>query len=487
MDTSANDCKSECKRSEFVVVANGNEDATELPTAEDNSVFMTTLQSSFPGATGMKYKNPDTGAYRAVAVDATGTKLLPPPDGWNGKTFTVVGAGTGASRGSEVSVKRRKVGVDDRETDSDDEEWIRRKRVANGRDRNDVPPTQHRPVDLIVLGVDYKTTDEDFKKYFEIFGTVSYAEIKRTSDGKSKGFGFVQMSTVEEQDDILATADHVLDGRHCTIRIPHKESPDGVRYGGGRYSTPSKMSNKIFVGRLAEKITEERLREFFDKEAKQIKESASVTEVLIPRPFRSFAFITFTHAKVADELSRLSSFLIDGVSVVVKEATPRGESHDNDMMYNGLGANEAMKKLRRGFGAVPGIQPTFPRKDLYAYGAPYGAPAPSAKRPDGVPQAHGIPHSPPIPYSEAWDRRIPAEVPQAVYLPHQYGAVSVVPPEPAYIYSRDGVSDRTDSKQIARGIDAMNLDQGNPKLLKAAWNAFYATLNNSNNAQAVQK
>ncbi|RCN24104.1 hypothetical protein ANCCAN_30206, partial [Ancylostoma caninum] len=34
------------------------------------------------------------------------------------------------------------------------------------------------------------------------------------------------------------------------------------------------------------------------------------------------------------------------------------------------------------------------------------------------------------------------------------------------------------SNQIASGLDALNLNQKNPELLNAAWNAFFSTLNN---------
>ncbi|KAK6053751.1 hypothetical protein COOONC_08742 [Cooperia oncophora] len=75
---------------EFVVVSDSNGDPLELPTTPDNGLFMSTLQASYPGATGLKYKNPKTGALRAVALDANGTKLLPPTDGWDDKVFIVI-------------------------------------------------------------------------------------------------------------------------------------------------------------------------------------------------------------------------------------------------------------------------------------------------------------------------------------------------------------------------------------------------------------
>ncbi|EYC18868.1 hypothetical protein Y032_0026g1416 [Ancylostoma ceylanicum] len=87
------------QHSDYVVVADSSGEAMELPTAPDNSLYMTTLQSTYPGATGMKYKNPKTGALRAVAVDATGTKLLPPVDGWDDKVFTVITSNSRNDRG----------------------------------------------------------------------------------------------------------------------------------------------------------------------------------------------------------------------------------------------------------------------------------------------------------------------------------------------------------------------------------------------------
>ncbi|KAK6054816.1 hypothetical protein COOONC_07678 [Cooperia oncophora] len=341
------------KHSEFVVVSDSNGDPLEIPTALDNSLFMATLQASYPGATGLKYKNPKTGALRAVAVDATGTKLLPPSDGWDDKVFIVITPNARPDRvrearkvclGSDVSVKRRKIGYDDGDSDSDGEGRVGRKRAADDWDSLNQPATPRRPVDLIVLGVNFKTTCEDFKKYFETFGTVAFAEIKKNADGSSKGFGFVQMSTVEEEDKVLATVDHIIDGRRCEIRVPE---PKRVDASGKRIVPRRPVINKIFVGRLTEKVTEETLRNFFNKQAKTFKESASVSGVQIPRPFRGFAFVTFTHAEIAEKMVKENNFVIDGMSVVVTFAIPRDNSHQS---------------------GVPGSEAPLG----YDYGSPYG-------------------------------------------------------------------------------------------------------------------
>ncbi|PIO77244.1 hypothetical protein TELCIR_00654 [Teladorsagia circumcincta] len=357
-------------RSEFVVVSDNSGDAMELPTSADNTLFMTTLQSSYPGATGMKYKNPKTGALRAVAVDATGTKLLPPLDGWNDKVFTVITSNARADRGSDVSVKRRKIGTSDGESDSDGEGRVGRKRAADARDSLNEPAASRRPVDLIVLGVNYKTTDEGFKKYFESFGTVSFAE--------HDGFGYPPS--------------------------------------GSRSVQPSKtLVNKIFVGRLVEKVSEDTLREFFDKEAKQVTETASVTDVFIPRPFRGFAFVTFTHAEVAEKMVKANNFVIDGMSVVVTLAVPREEPHERGPggppgYYNDYGYPYGYGKGGAGYGGSPGPLP-YHGREMYGYSPPpgvYARPPYDAwvSPPSGH---HGTPRSsrgPGGPHEQPWYRGV---------------------------------------------------------------------------------
>ncbi|KAK5974113.1 RRM domain-containing protein [Trichostrongylus colubriformis] len=477
------------QHSEFVVVSDKSGEPIELPTASDNTLFMATLQASFPGATGLKYKNPKTGALRGVAVEASGTKLLPPPDGWDDKVFLVITPNARSARGSDVSVKRRKISTSDGDSDSDGEGRVGRKRTADDWDSVNKPSLPRRPVDLLVLDVNYKTTDETFKKYFEAFGTVTFAEIKRTAQGTSKGFGFVQMSTVEEEDKVMAM-DHVIDGRHCQVRIPDKKKNNS----GENQTTGSRKTliNKIYVGRLTEKITEERLREFFNREAKQIKESASVTNVLIPSPFRGFAFVTFTHSEVADRMVKVNNFIIDDVSVVVTFAVSRenpqqaGSSQQNvtpgytsefASVYGFGNSNAGYDETSMG------LTP-FAAREMYGYSSPSGMyPPPSASSPTihGTPRdGRGVGGA----HEQARSRHL-ATGNQPVPFPSlqqgMQGPPRVVPPMP-YMYPRDGVGKAAPS-QIASGLDALNLNQKNPELLSAAWTAFFKTLNHGGTPQ----
>jgi RNA recognition motif-containing protein len=78
---------------------------------------------------------------------------------------------------------------------------------------------------------------------------------------------------------------------------------------------------KIFVARLSETITADDLKEHFEK-------FGPVTDVYIPKPFRSFAFVTFQESKIAQSLFG-KDHLIKGVSVHIGSAQPRmKQGHD---------------------------------------------------------------------------------------------------------------------------------------------------------------
>ena len=93
---------------------------------------------------------------------------------------------------------------------------------------------------LYVGGLSFDTTEDQLREAFAKFGTVESATVimDRYSD-RSKGFGFVEMSSKSEAEEaIQGLSGTVLDGRE--IRVDHaRERPErgGGRggYGGRRY------------------------------------------------------------------------------------------------------------------------------------------------------------------------------------------------------------------------------------------------------------
>lgn len=100
---------------------------------------------------------------------------------------------------------------------------------------------------LYVGGLSYDTTEETLKKTFGELGTVETAVIIMDRDsGRSKGFGFVEMSTEEEAKKAIDTLNGTqLDGRAIIVNEarPQEERPRSGGYdrgGGGGYGGGSR-------------------------------------------------------------------------------------------------------------------------------------------------------------------------------------------------------------------------------------------------------
>ncbi|GAB4463543.1 MAG: hypothetical protein Kow0070_24200 [Anaerolineales bacterium] len=91
---------------------------------------------------------------------------------------------------------------------------------------------------LYVGNLPYSTEDADLENLFSQAGTVKSAQvIKDRASGRSKGFGFVEMSSAEEaQTAINKFHGQDFGGRALTVNIarPREERPGGFRSGGGR-------------------------------------------------------------------------------------------------------------------------------------------------------------------------------------------------------------------------------------------------------------
>ena len=91
---------------------------------------------------------------------------------------------------------------------------------------------------LYVGNLPFTTEDGDLQSLFAQAGTVTSAQvIKDRASGRSKGFGFVEMSTGEEaQSAINMFHGKDFNGRALTVNLarPREERPGGFRGGGRR-------------------------------------------------------------------------------------------------------------------------------------------------------------------------------------------------------------------------------------------------------------
>lgn len=73
---------------------------------------------------------------------------------------------------------------------------------------------------LFVGGLPYHTTDKTLKEHFQAYGEIDEAVvITDRSTGKSKGYGFVIMSTKEEAEAALQEPNPIIEGRKANVNL----------------------------------------------------------------------------------------------------------------------------------------------------------------------------------------------------------------------------------------------------------------------------
>lgn len=83
---------------------------------------------------------------------------------------------------------------------------------------------------LYIGGLSFETTDDELRTFFEQAGTVESASVATDKfSGKSRGFGFVEMSSVAEMKDAVSKLNGQSLGER-TIRVEEAKS-DGARTG----------------------------------------------------------------------------------------------------------------------------------------------------------------------------------------------------------------------------------------------------------------
>ncbi|PFX26250.1 TAR DNA-binding protein 43-like [Stylophora pistillata] len=247
--------------------------AIEVPTEADGTILLSTLQAQFPGACGLRYKNPETDSWRGIRL--LENMLCPPAEeGWGGHLYVVVQ--------KNDSTSKRKI---EESPNTKAEPETKMTKISSPEDGLG---------DLIVLGLPWKTTAEDMKEYFQKFGEIVMAEVKMDyGSSKSRGFGFVNFKDPEVAKTVLSQV-HRIQGRLCEVRLPRCKQEF--------------MPKKLFVGRLPDSTNEGDLLDYFSK-------FGEVIDVYIPKPMRGISFVTFASGEVAKKVQsqnhRLGSNLLN--------------------------------------------------------------------------------------------------------------------------------------------------------------------------------
>ncbi|XP_010213997.1 PREDICTED: heterogeneous nuclear ribonucleoprotein A3 [Tinamus guttatus] len=194
---------------------------------------------------------------------------------------------------------------------------------ANGLTNDAVFPSGHEPKEpeqlrkLFIGGLSFETTDDSLREHFEKWGTLTDCVVMRDPQTKrSRGFGFVTYSCVEEVDAAMSARPHKVDGRVVEPKRAVSRE-DSVKPGAHL------TVKKIFVGGIKEDTEEYNLREYFEKYGKI--ETIEVMEDRQSGKKRGFAFVTFDDHDTVDKIVVQKYHTINGHNCEVKKALSKQE------------------------------------------------------------------------------------------------------------------------------------------------------------------
>ncbi len=92
-------------------------------------------------------------------------------------------------------------------------------------------------MNIYVGNLAYSTTDDQLRSYFEEYGSVDSARVVMDREsGRSKGFGFVEMSNANEANAAIeALNGQEIGGRSLTVNEARPREERGPRRGGGGF------------------------------------------------------------------------------------------------------------------------------------------------------------------------------------------------------------------------------------------------------------
>ncbi|XP_048856129.1 heterogeneous nuclear ribonucleoprotein A1-like [Brienomyrus brachyistius] len=182
---------------------------------------------------------------------------------------------------------------------------------------------------LFIGGLSFETTDESLRAHFEQWGALTDCVVMRDPNTKrSRGFGFVTYSSVEEVDAAMSARPHKVDGR---VVEPKRAVSREDSCRPGAHMTVK----KIFVGGIKEDTEEHHLRDYFKQFGK-----IEVIEIMTDRASgkkRGFAFVTFDDHDSVDRIVIQKYHTVNGHNCEVRKALSKQEMMTAGMNMRGRG------------------------------------------------------------------------------------------------------------------------------------------------------
>ncbi|KAM4689288.1 heterogeneous nuclear ribonucleoproteins A2/B1 isoform 2-T3 [Discoglossus pictus] len=204
---------------------------------------------------------------------------------------------------------------------------------------------------LFIGGLSFETTEESLRKYYEQWGKLTDCVVMRDPASKrSRGFGFVTFSSMNEVDAAMSARPHSIDGRVVEPKraVAREESAKP-----GAHVTVK----KLFVGGIKEDTDEHHLRDYFEEYGK-IESIEIITDKQTGKK-RGFGFVTFDDHDPVDKIVLQKYHVINGHNAEVRKALSRQEMLEVQSTRSNRGGNFGFGDSRGGGNFGPGAGNNF--------------------------------------------------------------------------------------------------------------------------------
>ncbi|XP_053281905.1 heterogeneous nuclear ribonucleoprotein A1b isoform X7 [Pleuronectes platessa] len=209
----------------------------------------------------------------------------------------------------------------------------------------DVPREPEQLRKLFIGGLSFETTDESLRAHFEKWGSLTDCVVMRDPNTKrSRGFGFVTYSQVQEVDEAMNDRPHKVDGR--VVEPKRAVSREDSNRPGAHVTV-----KKIFVGGIKEDTEECHLRDYFQQFGK-----IEVIDIMTDRATgkkRGFAFVTFDDHDSVDRIVIQKYHTVNSHNCEVRKALTKQEMQTAGRSSGGGRPYEYDRGFNQGYGGGP--------------------------------------------------------------------------------------------------------------------------------------
>ncbi|PVI08163.1 RNA binding domain-containing protein [Periconia macrospinosa] len=162
---------------------------------------------------------------------------------------------------------------------------------------------------LYVGNLYYEVTPEQIERVFKRFGTVGSIKLAFDNRGLSRGFGYVEMGSVEEAQTAMENLDmQVFEGRNLVVQYHKPKQHRGTVNESGEM-VPNAPSRTLFIGNMSYEMSDKDLNDLF-------RDVRNVLDVRVAIDRRTGQPRGFAHADFIDVASAVKAKEVLGDKVI---------------------------------------------------------------------------------------------------------------------------------------------------------------------------